>query len=409
MKKIITHLFIFSIFSNLVAQTNLIKILQSADSIYYSNPDSSYKLSQIAEVEALKTNDELNLANAKTYLARCLLLKSSLPEAQNKLNEAITIYSKKNAQNDLAFCFKLKAILLKRVGKLEDAIKLEEQAIIIYTKTNNTKGLIGAFLNISIDYIETQQYQKAQNTFNEIEKLGTQLSKTNKYFLHQNKGKLYAELKRFDVAIEEYSLALQIANNYNMIDSKATILMELGKAYRLDNKFEKSKNYLSQSELICVTNNLKHELTQTYEEIILLHQATGNYGLAYNFLKLQNDLKNEIINVEKINKINELEKKLAIAQKEKEIETEKLNTQKAQTKSARLFYIIVAMTLIGIILIIMIVRIIKLNSEIKIKNALLHQKQKEILDSIHYAKRIQQALLPNEKYIERVITESKKG
>ena len=29
------------------------------------------------------------------------------------------------------------------------------------------------------------------------------------------------------------------------------------------------------------------------------------------------------------------------------------------------------------------------------------EKQKEILDSIRYAKRIQQALLPNEKYIER--------
>lgn len=29
------------------------------------------------------------------------------------------------------------------------------------------------------------------------------------------------------------------------------------------------------------------------------------------------------------------------------------------------------------------------------------EKQKEILDSIHYAKRIQQSLLPNEKYISK--------
>jgi hypothetical protein len=32
---------------------------------------------------------------------------------------------------------------------------------------------------------------------------------------------------------------------------------------------------------------------------------------------------------------------------------------------------------------------------------LVEEKQKEILDSIHYAKRIQQSLLPTEKYIER--------
>ena len=33
------------------------------------------------------------------------------------------------------------------------------------------------------------------------------------------------------------------------------------------------------------------------------------------------------------------------------------------------------------------------------KNKIVEKKQKEILDSIHYAKRIQQSLLPTEKYI----------
>jgi len=34
---------------------------------------------------------------------------------------------------------------------------------------------------------------------------------------------------------------------------------------------------------------------------------------------------------------------------------------------------------------------------------LVEQKQKEVLDSIHYAKRIQQSLLTSEKYIERIL------
>jgi hypothetical protein len=40
--------------------------------------------------------------------------------------------------------------------------------------------------------------------------------------------------------------------------------------------------------------------------------------------------------------------------------------------------------------------------ELNKKHETIEAKQKEILDSIHYAKRIQQALLPNEKYIDRV-------
>ncbi|MGZ3865682.1 MAG: hypothetical protein ACXVC6_04800 [Bacteroidia bacterium] len=46
--------------------------------------------------------------------------------------------------------------------------------------------------------------------------------------------------------------------------------------------------------------------------------------------------------------------------------------------------------------------------EIENKKALLEEKQKEILDSIHYAKRIQRTLLPSEKYIARHIDGSKK-
>ena len=41
------------------------------------------------------------------------------------------------------------------------------------------------------------------------------------------------------------------------------------------------------------------------------------------------------------------------------------------------------------------------NIEINHQKEIIEEKQKEILDSIHYAKRIQTALLPNEKYISK--------
>jgi tetratricopeptide (TPR) repeat protein len=45
----------------------------------------------------------------------------------------------------------------------------------------------------------------------------------------------------------------------------------------------------------------------------------------------------------------------------------------------------------------------KQNVIIREQKKVVEEKQKEIIDSIHYAKRIQQALLPNEKYIERTL------
>lgn len=49
----------------------------------------------------------------------------------------------------------------------------------------------------------------------------------------------------------------------------------------------------------------------------------------------------------------------------------------------------------------------KVNKIILIQKAMVDEKQKEILDSIKYAKRIQQTLMPSEKYVERVLNKLK--
>ena len=51
----------------------------------------------------------------------------------------------------------------------------------------------------------------------------------------------------------------------------------------------------------------------------------------------------------------------------------------------------------------------KVNLIISKQKELVEEKQREILDSIHYAKRIQQSLLPTEKYIDKNINRLKKS
>jgi hypothetical protein len=45
----------------------------------------------------------------------------------------------------------------------------------------------------------------------------------------------------------------------------------------------------------------------------------------------------------------------------------------------------------------------KLNFDLAQKNAEIEEKQKEIIDSIIYAKRIQTALLPSDSYVDRTL------
>ena len=47
--------------------------------------------------------------------------------------------------------------------------------------------------------------------------------------------------------------------------------------------------------------------------------------------------------------------------------------------------------------------------EVELQRDLIEEKQKEIIDSINYARRIQKSLLPTEKYIQKVFTRMKKS
>ena len=51
----------------------------------------------------------------------------------------------------------------------------------------------------------------------------------------------------------------------------------------------------------------------------------------------------------------------------------------------------------------------KKEKETNLQKEVIEEKQKEIIDSINYAKRIQQALLPGKKYIDKNIERLKKN
>jgi serine phosphatase RsbU (regulator of sigma subunit) len=380
------------------------KLLAIAQEIYASNPDSSYSTSIEAEKISLQNNDTQNLIKAKSYIARYLLLKSELEEANKKLIEAESISRETNDTKGLAYVLKLKSILLSRIGNpIESTIVLEE-AITLYRKTNDTTGLTAALLNISRDYINRKNFNKAEDALTEVENLAPSIQ--NQFYLHQNRGTFYNAKGEYDAAIKELLLGNAIAAKEKMIDSEATILKIIGSSYRLKKDYLLSEEFLLKSKAIAEQNSLDHELIETYDELILLYEDQGKFQESFKTLKLQNELKSKILNIEKINRITALEKKLALSQKEKEIQEAKSNTQK-------LFYVLIGIAFMLLFAVYMYLKTRSLKNKIanqhnklEEKNIIIEEKNKDITDSIHYAKRIQEAILPSEDVIKQILPNS---
>jgi len=387
-------------------QDNCIRLLNQADSIYFSNPDSSYTLSCLAEECAKKTNNTKALAKAYLCKGKYLLLKSDLEEADVQVNKSLMLYKEANDLKGLAYASKLKAILEKRLGNEQQSIIYTEEAVSLFKKTNDIKGIISGLLNLSLNYTDIRQYDKAEKALHEIENYMEQVSATNAYYYYQNKGKLKLALSKYPAAITDFTKAIEVAETQQMIDSKATILMCLAQAYRLNKQYDRAAYYVNESKEIAQANKLDNELSDAYAELILLQRDLGNYKEAFEYLLLQNKLKDKMVNIEKINHISMLEKKLALSEKQKEVEQEKLKTQHAKENSKQLMYLVGCITLIALLAIFMFIRTRTLHRKISVqnkklehKNHIIEEKQKEILDSIHYAKRIQNALITSEKSI----------
>ncbi|GAB4132024.1 MAG: hypothetical protein Fur0041_02970 [Bacteroidia bacterium] len=312
--------------------------LDKALSLYFSDPDSSDTFTTLALECAEHNNSQGDKALALAYRGKYLLLKADLEEAQKSLNAAHQIALELNDVKCIAYVLKLKSILQDRIGNAEESTVLLEESLAMYEKAGDRKGVNSARVNLSLDYIETNKFDKAEAML-ELIRVSLNEDSANAYFYYQNLGKLRLAQKRTKEAIEFLHKATSTAQRRKMIDSEATVLMILGEAYLSVKDFAHADTCLRRSEQIAISNKLDHELDETYAVFIQLYSEQGKYREAFETLTKKTALRDKMLNIEKINSIAALEKKLALSEKEKQLVKEKHKSQQAKAQTERLYYV----------------------------------------------------------------------
>ncbi len=159
--------------------------------------------------------------------------------------------------------------------------------------------------------------------------------------------------------------------------------------------------------------SLKHGIFDKVDEVYQIksdvHEKLGELSEALLYYKKSIHVKDSLFSVQSSNNINELQTKFETSEKEKAIEL--LNSEKESDRKIKkilLISCIVAVFLIALI-IFALVKINKARKEIARQKHIVDEKQKEVMDSINYATRIQKALMPTEKYIEKVMGRYRKS
>ena len=289
-----------------------------------------------------------NFKTAKEYF----LLSNNEFKALNRIDSKVKtdlslskVYKSLN-QEDSAEYYLEEAF--KSVKKKEDNIYLLANVFLYKAQSELAKN----------NYAETLLYlQDAEEKFTKVN------SPYDLFQVYNIYGELYYQQKKYNLAIKYYTEGLDKYSKNSSVTLKSNVYKGLSNSYLAIGNFAQAHAY--QSKHILITDSINKENSNN------------------RLLAMENAFKNERsqLELDNLKNINKLQ----------EAEIEKQNTQK------------IAMAIGLFLMLLLAFFIFRSYKQKKKSNLLLAEKNKEITDSITYAKRIQNAILPSDTTVKEYL------
>ncbi len=301
-----------------------------------------------------------------------------------------------------------------RQANFDETVNYYTKALKIYEQMGNKQRMALSYNNIGTLYFDQEKYDEALGKYLESLKLDKEINdKDGEGQAYNNLGNIYSIKRDFEQALRYYNASLKIREETQNKEGIASSLANIGDVYMNSNRYKQGKETLLKAVDIAREIGAKMILRSAYISLSHLDSLMGDVNGSFENYKLYILYRDSIDNEETRRKTIQsqmtfdFEKKEAIADAEHKTELKK-QQELADEKSARQTLMIV-FAVCGLVLVLIFAIFVarSLNLTRKQKALIEQQKlegeerEKQIIDSIRYAKRIQESLLPTEKYIQR--------
>jgi tetratricopeptide (TPR) repeat protein len=401
-----------------------------------------YLANQNGEIETAISFHNKSLAIAEEIgdtqnTAYYLINIGSIYERQGNINKALNCYARTLQIGEASGDNSAIAYALNNIGTiyhdqkdLPKALDHFFKSLKCHEKINEQSGLAQALNNIGLVYFEMGNTGKALEYYTKSlsirEKIKDIAGVANSY---NNLGKIYNDAGDLMKALDYYTRSLklreQVGNKYGVASS----LNNIGGIYvklalQTTSKTEKISRYtralqfssrsLQMSRELGYPENISNaagHLRKIYQGLNEPVKALEMYEL---FVRMRDSISNEATHkAAKEQQFRyEWEKHEAALKAEQEIK-DTVNARDRQQQKMLIYFVAAGLCIVVLFSVFLFTRfrvakkqklIIERQKEIVIKAyAQLHEKNKEVVDSIYYARRIQRALLTSEKYINRTL------
>ena len=341
--------------------------------------------------------------------------------------KAINIFKESNNNGGLAVPYNNLALICIRKNNNDSALLYFNKALKIREKQNNKYLIAHSYNYIARIYKNTGQYEKALDIYNNAYNLYNEINnKSGVSEVLTSIGSVYEKQNKYKQAIQKYKQSLFIYEETGDNLGIAFSYYKIAFTYYLQNIYRQTIEYSTKSLNIALKNGLLIEEKDSYNLLYQAYLSSGNYKQAFNYLNKYFTIKDSIYSENVIKKINNQEFRIEVEKKEKEIELlikdKALNESEIKKQKIVKYSFIIGFVLILIIVFIIYnryklkkkaneqlagrnVEITKQKEEISMQRDQISLQKKEITDSIIYTKRIQQAILHPQEYLNKDILE----
>jgi tetratricopeptide (TPR) repeat protein len=293
----------------------------------------------------------------------------------------------------------------------DKALEYYQKSLLIQQKQGNKQGVSIGYNNIGTVYAATNNSAKAIEYFEKSlkmsEKIGDLHAVATSYDLI---GQNYFKANDLVSSMDYFNKALEIRKTIGDKKGAISTLVNIGRIYQVQKKPDLSKKLVHEAMDLAKEIGVNQELMASSRVLYELYKSDNDYKKALEMFELYVEMSDSIRNEESEKKIiqqqfkYDFDKKIT-ADSVKNAEKDKVNDalrekQEAQieaqeNKQIALFLGLGLISLFSIFIVNRLLVIRKQKDIIEHQKELVEDKNKEISDSINYAKRIQDAILPS--------------
>jgi serine phosphatase RsbU (regulator of sigma subunit)/Tfp pilus assembly protein PilF len=428
-------------------------LIALSSKLSWSSPSEAIQLGNEAKSLAEKLNFRRGVAYSLKYIGMGYYFLSRYPETINYWKQSLETFESLNDSVGIANLLNNIGAVYNNVGDDARALELYLKSLEISEAINDSLRLLTAMTNIGLIYSKKPStHEKARQYYLDAldlsEKLGNldaigttsvnlgelyfengdypmalafyeqsleafKKSKTgNVPYTLSNIGKVYAREGNFDEAIKYQKQAYEMAEESDAKSDMAQTLLGLADTYKQMRDIKSALITYKRAQQIAQEIRAIYQLRDAYRGLALSYAEISDYKNAFKYQDLVTTMMDTIYSADTQRQISllQIQYETEAMERENVILKGDVELKEARNQQQRLIIYLFILGFVFIaIFIILFVRAYnqkrKTNLELEKKNILITEQKKEIMASIEYARKIQNAILTPGDFIASLLPE----